>query len=77
MQYELIIERTQPPCGGKPTRLYDFQTVQTEDPLAYVLEHEPDFTPEIEPEVSTDEAGSVTVTFMKGAQHVKYEFVED
>lgn len=24
--YELIIERRQPPCGGKPTKLHDFKT---------------------------------------------------
>ena len=31
-EYELIIERKQPPCGSKPSKLYDFQTVTTDDP---------------------------------------------
>ena len=28
--YELIVERHQPPCGGKQTKLYDFRNVETE-----------------------------------------------
>lgn len=77
MKYELIIERTQLPCGGKPTRLYDFRSIETEDPMSYVLEHEPDFTPDIEADMETDNTGTIAITFMKGAQHVKYEFMED
>lgn len=77
MKYELIVERTQPPCGGKPTRLYDFCTVETDDPMAYVRANEPDFSPDIEADVAEDDAGTVSIAFMKGAQHVKYEFTED
>ena len=39
--YELIIERRQPHCGGKQPRLYDFLTVDTDDPEAYVRQREP------------------------------------
>ena len=33
--YELIVERQQPPCGGKQTKLYDFRNVEIDDPVAY------------------------------------------
>lgn len=39
--YESIVERQQPPCGGKQTKLYDFRNVETDDPVLYVREHEP------------------------------------
>ena len=77
MKYELIVERTQPPCGGKPTKLHDFHSIETDDPMSYVLEHEPDFTPDIEANMEKDSFGTITIAFMKGAQHVKYEFLED
>ena len=77
MKYELIVERTQPPCGGKPTKLYDFHSIETDDPMSYVRKHEPNFTPDIEADMENDGSGTITVTFMKGAQHVKYEFTED
>ena len=34
--YELIIERRQPPCGGKPAKVVEVRSVTTDDPVAYV-----------------------------------------
>lgn len=34
--YELIIERQQPPCGGKPAKVVEVRSVTTDDPVAYV-----------------------------------------
>ena len=30
--YELIIERHQPPCGGKPSKVVEVHSVATDDP---------------------------------------------
>lgn len=74
--YELIIERQQPPCGGKQTKLYDFRNVETEDPVAYVREHEPELDGNMELDVDRSQAGVVSVCFTSGVQPVKYEFSE-
>ncbi len=37
-QYELITERHQPSCSGKPV-LHDFAEIETDDPIAYVKAH--------------------------------------
>jgi len=73
MRYELIIERRQPPCGGKQPRLFDFSTVETDDPVAYVAEREKD----VEFEVERRADGTVIVSFTSGIQQVRYEFTED
>lgn len=74
--YELIIERLQPPCGGKQTRLCDFYNVETDDPVSYVREHEPGLPQDIQLEVDCSQVGMVSVRFNKGIQPVKYEFTE-
>jgi hypothetical protein len=35
-EYELITERHQPSCGGKPPIVHEFCEIQTDDPVAYV-----------------------------------------
>lgn len=72
--YELIIERRQPPCGGKQTKLYDFQNVETDDPVAYVRAHEQDVSDDMEVDRSKD--GVVCIQFTRGIQPVRYEFTE-
>lgn len=74
--YELIIERQQPPCGGKQTKLYDFRNVETDDPVSYVREHEPGLPEDMELEVDRSQDGVVCVYFTSGIQPVKYEFSE-
>ncbi len=74
--YELIIERQQPPCGGKQTKLYDFRNVETDDPVSYVRNHEPELPKDMELEVDRSQDGVVSVYFTSGIQPVKYEFSE-
>lgn len=71
-EYELIIETTQPPCGGKPPRLYDFREIETDDPIAYVkaIEKDSNLT------VSVEGDGSITVIAEKDKHHVEYKFSE-
>ena len=61
--YELIIERRQPPCGGKPTKLYDFQNVETDDPVAYVRQYEPGLSQDADLEVHYAQDGTVSICF--------------
>ncbi len=75
-RYELIIERQQPPCGGKQTKLHDFREVETDDPVSFVQKHEPGLTEDIELEVEYSDTGIVSICFIKGIQPVKYEFSE-
>ena len=74
--YELIIERRQPPCGGKPAKLYDFQNVETDDPVDYVRRHEPGLSQDAELEVHHTQDCTVSICFTSGIQPVKYEFTE-
>ena len=76
MTYELIIERRQPPCGGKPPRLFEFFTVETNNPEQYVRSHEPELPCDIAMDVSDDGHGTITVSFVRGVQNVRYEFTE-
>lgn len=74
--YELIVERQQPPCGGKQTKLYDFRNVETDNPVVYVREHEPGLTQDMELDIDRSRDGVVCVCFTSGIQPVKYEFTE-
>ena len=72
--YELVIEQRQPTCGGKSPTKCEIRTVQTDDPVAYVKELEPNG----EREVYTDEEGSLVVRIdQTEGQWVKYIFTED
>ena len=77
MQYELIITRTQPPCGGKPAKLHEFKSVTTDDPVAFVKQNEGDLARDVTMDVSDDGKGTTTVEFTSGTQHVTYEFTEE
>lgn len=74
--YELMIERQQPPCGGKQPKLYDFQNVETDDPVAYVRAHEPGLPENAELEIDRSQDDVVRVRFTSGIQPVTYEFTE-
>lgn len=73
MRYELIIEKTQPPCGGKSARVHEFLEVETEDPMAYVRAREP----ELELEETKNPDGTLIISCTHGLQQVRYEFTED
>ncbi len=77
MKYELIITRTQPPCGGKDPRTHEFRSVATDDPVAYVKQNEGELAHDVHMEVSDDGKGTITVEFKSGEQHVTYEFTEE
>ncbi|MGM9640329.1 MAG: hypothetical protein ACI3V3_03075 [Faecousia sp.] len=68
--YELIIERRQPPCGGKPPKLYEFMTVQTENPTAYVRSREPGK----ELTVMQNASGELVISVGEGLKQVRYCF---
>lgn len=73
MTYELIIERKQPPCGGKIPKDVKVCTVTTDDPVAYVRSIEKDG----ELQVETTPEGEIIVSLEIGAVQVKYSFTED
>lgn len=71
--YELIIERLQPSCGGKDPKEVKLLNVSTDDPVAYVRQQEKNG----ELEVSQGNAGEVIVHVQAGARNVTYTFTED
>lgn len=71
--YELIVERRQPSCGGKPPKLYEFLTVQTENPKAYVRSREP----EGELTVMQNPDGELVISVGEGLKQVRYCFAEE
>ena len=74
MDYELIIERRQPSCGGKSPFKAEILNITTEDPLEYVRRREPG----AELETSTGESGEYIIGFIDGqGMEVKYIFTED
>ena len=71
-EYELIIERNQPTCGGKSPKDVRMMTVTTDDPAAYVRSQEP--AGEIE--ASTNDAGELIFDLDSGAKRIRYIFTE-
>ena len=71
--YELIIERRQPPCGGKPAKVVEVRSVTTDDPVAYVRSLEK--TGELQGTDGSD--GEIVVTLDAGLKQVKYSFTEE
>ena len=71
--YELIIERHQPPCGGKPAKAVEVRSVATDDPVAYVRSLEKNG----ELQVTTSPNGEIVVTLDAGLKQVKYSFTEE
>ena len=72
MTYELVIKESQPTCGGKSPTRTTIQTVDTDDPVAYVKAHEPGSALEI-----AEADGTLTVTAARNGMPVIYEFTED
>lgn len=71
--YELIIERQQPPCGGKPAKVVELRSVTTDDPVAYVRSLEKSG----ELQVTDGSDGEIVVTLDAGLKQVKYSFTEE
>ena len=71
--YELIIEKRQPTCGGKPPKLYEFLTVQTENPEAYVRSREPGKALS----VASKPGGELVICVGEGMKQVRYCFTEE
>lgn len=69
--YELITEKHQPPCSGKPI-LHDFAEIETEDPIAYVKAH----TKNASLDISTGEDGSTVIVAEEGEYRTKFVFSE-
>ena len=69
--YELIIEKHQPPCSGSAI-LHEFSEIQTDDPLTYVKAHTKNAKLEIE--VSAD--GSTEIMAEEGDYRTKFVFSE-
>lgn len=71
--YELIIERQQPSCGGKPAKVVEVRSVTTDDPVAYVRSLEKSG----ELQVTDGSDGEIVVTLDAGLKQVKYSFTEE
>ena len=71
-RYELIIERRQPTCGGRAPTASEVRMVETNDPMAYVQQQEPELELEM-----MEENGVITVSGVKNGMWFKYEFTED
>ena len=71
--YELIIERHQPPCGGKPPKAVTVQTVTTDDPVAYVRSLEKNG----ELQITTSPEREIVVSLDAGVNQVRYSFTEE
>ena len=71
--YELIIERRQPSCGGKAPTRCEVLSVTTDDPMAFVQEKEPG----AQLELLQNEGGVVLIQADSNGMWVKYEFTED
>ncbi len=72
--YELIIERRQPSCGGKAPTRCEVLSVTTDDPMAFVQEKEPG----AQLELLQNEGGVVQIRAEGGdGLWVNYEFTED
>ena len=77
MDYELVITRTQPSCGGKSPQTHEIRAVSTDDVTAYVRRCETELPASVVLEMRDDGKGTVTIEFDSGKSHVTYEFTED
>ena len=69
--YELITERHQPPCSGKPI-LHDFSEIEADDPVAYVKSH----TKNAKLEIEAGDDGSTIIIAEEGDYRTKFVFSE-
>ena len=77
MTYELVITKTQPPCGGKPTTTHEIRSVDVTDVIAYVRACEKDLPAAFPLEARDNGKGTITVEFESGKSTFTYEFTED
>ena len=71
--YELIIERLQPSCGGKDPKEVKVLSVTTDDPEAYVRGIEKDG----ELNVTQTPEGETVISLDQGLKHIRYTFTEE
>lgn len=69
--YELITEKHQPSCSGKPT-LHEFSEIEIDDPVAYVKAH----TKNARLEVDTGDNDSIVIVAEEGDYRTKFVFSE-
>ncbi|MBQ4046355.1 MAG: hypothetical protein II627_07870 [Lachnospiraceae bacterium] len=72
MKYELTIERTQPPCGGKPPKTYEVREIETDDPAQVVREIEED--PDVEMVIDDHDPDSIVIIVDNQPVHHEYIF---
>ncbi len=70
-RYELITERHQPNCSGRPI-LHDFSEIETESPIDYVKAH----TKNAKLEIDTDADKTTTIVAEEGDYRTKFVFSE-
>ena len=68
--YELIIEKHQPPCSGRPI-IHEFHEISTDDPAAYVKAHTKNATLEID-----DGPNETVIIAEEGDYRTKFVFSE-
>lgn len=68
--YELITEKHQPPCSGRPV-IHDFSEIETNDPVDYVKKHTKNAMIEID---SSGEA--IVIMAEEGEYRTKFVFSE-
>lgn len=69
--YELITEKHQPPCSGKPI-LHDFNEIEAEDPVSYVKAH----TKNAKLEIDTSAKDTTVIVAEEGEYRTKFVFSE-
>ena len=69
--YELIVEKHQPPCSGKPI-LHEFSEIEADDLVAYVKAHTKNATLEID----TGADGTTSIIAEEGDYRTKFVFSE-
>ena len=77
MNYEVVITRTQPSCGGKSPRTHEIRSVATDDVVAYVRQCEMDLPADLVLTPKDDGKGNISIEFKSGAEMITYEFSED
>jgi hypothetical protein len=70
-KYELITEKHQPNCSGKPI-LHDFFEIEIDDPVAYVKAH----TKNAKLEIDTTVKDTTTIVAEEGDYRTKFVFSE-
>ena len=75
MRYEVIVTNQQPTCGGQASTRSEIRYVDTEDPVTYVKQDQPDAG---DLRVYNPSADQVLVEYTSGSgMFVKYDFTED